>query len=115
MRSPLSSMRNPAIRRVMLLALLFFLYKAGFSQSTVTNTFSYGNGIDEPISLFRCESSLNLNVQWDNALADDTLVLFFPNSFEISGLSASYTVTDSTGGFVEIQVPVSGASGSTSF
>lgn len=115
LKLPLSIVRNTYIKFLVLIGLLFYVQRTAFSQAIVTNSFTYGNNITDQISLFKCESSLDLNVQWSNAQNTDTLVLFFPNSFEISGLSSPYSVTDSIGGFVEIQVPLTNSSGNISF
>lgn len=108
-----SSMRL-CIFRLTILVLFIFLPDITFAQRTVTNTFSYGNSIFTDISLFSCESTLNLNVLWTNAQENDTLILFIPNSFEILGLPSNFLVTANTGQFVRFEIPIFSVSGNAS-
>lgn len=94
--------------------LFVFILKICISQSVVNNVFTYGNGINQQLPLFKCESTLGLNVSWSDANSNDTLSLYFPNSFEALILPSGFIVTDSTNGFIEVQIPISGPTGNLS-
>ena len=75
------------------------------SQSLV-NTFSYGIENLGQIPIFPCEGNLRLNIAY-NIQTNDTIVLYFPNSFHATEMPAGYTVADSLDGFVTLNFPIS--------
>jgi hypothetical protein len=98
-----------------ILTLCFILVANFCNGQIVTNSFTYGNGINQQLPLFKCESTLSLFVEWSGAQNNDTLVLYFPNSFEITNLPNNSILSDSTNGFIEIQIPTLGTTGNLNF
>lgn len=97
------------------LTLCFILATNFCFGQIVNNSFTYGNEINQQLPLFKCESTLGLDVSWSGANSIDTLTLYFPNSFEVLTLPTGFIVTDSTNGFVEVQFLISATSGSLQF
>lgn len=93
------------------LTLCFILATNFCYGQIVNNSFTYGNGINQQLPLFKCESTLGLFVEWAGAQNNDTLVLYFPNSFEVTNLPNNSILSDSTNGFIEIQIPTFGMAG----
>lgn len=90
-------------------ATAFILFSLIGKSQSLFNTFTYGDPTLGQIPIFACESQLNLNLQFNNVQNPDSIVLFFPNSFHISGQLSNFIVSDSLSGFVEIRFPVNGS------
>jgi hypothetical protein len=95
---------NVKFSLILTFLLLFFSFL--IQSQTLVNSFTTGNGITGQVPLYPCESQLNLNISY-SVQNTNSIVLYFPNSFDLTTLPSNYVVTDSTNGFVEITFPVS--------
>ncbi len=90
-----------------LINIVLVLFALSSQSQTLTNTFTYGNGNLGQVPIYICEGDLHLNISY-SVQNSDAIVLYFPNSFHVSGLPVGFSVTDSLNGFVEVTFPVSG-------
>ena len=92
-----------------LLNFILLLFSNVTKSQSLVNTFTYGDGSPGQVPLYSCESPLQLSIAYSNVQASDSIIIYFPNSFDIDALPALYTVTNNTGSFAEIAIPVAGS------
>lgn len=88
------------------IVIVFVLFGLKAQSQGVISNLTYGNQIQQQLPVFPCEGNILLSAAYTSQITSDTLILFYPNTFQIDSIFPETVITNFANGFISLRIPL---------